>query len=745
MKGYIVKTIGRRKWIYLFIISLLVLIFYAEPVFADGNIDELFQYEVTGDNNDEIRILRYVGNAKNVTIPDKINRLPVTELAESAFYNNKIIEQVFFAGKNINFIGEEAFYGCSNLVYVDFKSTVITELADTAFRECTKLNNIYLPDTLTKIGERVFDGCTSLNSIFLGKNTISIGQMAFANCTGLKEIRIPKSVKQIWSQDKLGVYGGVFYGCSSLESVEFEGNNITKIPDNTFYGCSKLSSIDLPNSVTEIGARAFFMCIKLNNINLSNQLTTIGKGAFYLCRSLASITFPESLIDIQSGVLEEENTFGGCTRLKSIVFGSKIKTIQPYTFYGCSGLTSVTLPESMNLISTQAFGKCSSLSSVYSLGDIPTIQDNSFYGSDRGLTFYYQNGYSSSVADKYKKKDFEKSRNHIVVYYNNNDGNSGIQTAYGESGKTISEPIPPTKKGHSFIGWFNLTSNTFWNFSTNSVKSSVTLVAQWQINKYNILFNTQGGSLVNTNKDVFYESKLGALPVPTRSDYEFIGWFTDVNGSGSECTKDTLMKDNDMVLYAKWKLNPTPPETPVIQVSENAPTQVKILWNQVSNITGYDIYRATSYNGRYTLIGSASSAATGYINKRLVKGKTYYYRVKAYKSIEGQKFYSGYSPKMKIKLISRPAQAKLSAKKKSTTSTDLTWGKVVDADGYEVFFKTKSSDKFKKFAEFKGNVLGCYHTKLAKNKNYYYTVRAYTIVGGQRVYGKAASSKLVKL
>ncbi|MBP3349656.1 MAG: leucine-rich repeat domain-containing protein [Bacteroidaceae bacterium] len=71
----------------------------------------------------------------------------------------------------------------------------------------------------------------------------SISQYAFRGCSGLTSVNIPNSVTSI---DEY-----TFYGCSGLTSVNIP-NSVTSIGGYSFYYCSGLTSITIPNSVTSI-------------------------------------------------------------------------------------------------------------------------------------------------------------------------------------------------------------------------------------------------------------------------------------------------------------------------------------------------------------------------------------------------------------------------------------------------------------------------------------------------------------
>lgn len=60
---------------------------------------------------------------------------------------------------------------------------------------------------------------------------------------------------------------------------------------------------------------------------------------------------------------------------------------------------------------------------------------------------------------------------------------------------------------------------------------------------------------------------------------------------------------------------------------------VKLSWTKVSGAKGYEIYRATSKNGTYKKVVTTSK--TSYQDKKLSSKKTYYYKVRAYKTSGG--------------------------------------------------------------------------------------------------------------
>ena len=109
----------------------------------------------------------------------------------------------------------------------------------------------------TSIGGAAFRFCSSITSIILPNSITSIGKGAFSECSALTSITIPNSVTSIGYC--------AFYKCSSITSITLP-NSITSIGEYAFEDCSSITSITLPNSITSIGDDAFCACNKLKKV-----------------------------------------------------------------------------------------------------------------------------------------------------------------------------------------------------------------------------------------------------------------------------------------------------------------------------------------------------------------------------------------------------------------------------------------------------------------------------------------------
>ena len=116
--------------------------------------------------------------------------------------------------KYLGSIGADAFFNCASLKEIQLPVSV-TAIYDNAFSLCTSLETINLPIALSYVGYHAFSGCASLKSIDLPYFS-TINACVFYECTGLEEIVIPSTITYIDDD--------VFYNCTGLKTIIFEGD-----------------------------------------------------------------------------------------------------------------------------------------------------------------------------------------------------------------------------------------------------------------------------------------------------------------------------------------------------------------------------------------------------------------------------------------------------------------------------------------------------------------------------------------
>ena len=253
-----------------------------------------------------------------------------------------------------------------------------------AFRNCSGLRSITIPNSVKSIGLRAFWGCSSLTSITIPNGVESIEYGTFWGCSSLTSITIPNSVKSIDVD--------AFWGCSSLTSITLP-NSVKSIGLSAFQGCNSLTSITIPNSVESIEGSAFWGCSSLTSITLPNSVKSIRQCAFQGCNSLTSITIPNSVKSIESG------TFWECSSLTSIIIPDNVICIGGGAFANCENIETVVFGKNVEKIDGDAFLDCSKIyeMTIYA-ATVPTIDESTFEGVSERVTLYVPKG----SAKKYK-------------------------------------------------------------------------------------------------------------------------------------------------------------------------------------------------------------------------------------------------------------------------------------------------------------------------------------------------------
>ena len=245
------------------------------------------------ENNEYISV--YSGD---VVVPSKVTNngkeYTVVAIGDTAFNKCTNLTSVVIP-ETVTKIGWAAFQNCSNLPSITIPESV-TEIGVNAFFGCTAMpveNDIRYADTYV-IG--VTDKThTSYN---IKEGTRFIGSDAFRYCTNLVSIHIPNSVISIDFE--------AFRNCNALKSI-IVPFSVKSIGEFAFEDCKKLESAQWPNAVTWIGQGVFRNCVNLSTIKLGNGINSISNEWFRGCpitEVYVNWTSPAGL-NIQRGAFTE--------------------------------------------------------------------------------------------------------------------------------------------------------------------------------------------------------------------------------------------------------------------------------------------------------------------------------------------------------------------------------------------------------------------------------------------------------
>ena len=178
------------------------------------------------------------------------------------------------------------------------------------------------------------------------------------------------------------------------------------------------------------------------------------------------------------------------------------------------------------------------------------------------------------------------------------------------------------------------------------------------------------------------------------------------------------------------------------RVSSRGSNSLKLAWNKPAGAPGYQLQRKSG-NSYKTL---ATVKGTSYTHKSLTAGAGYTYRVRAYRTVGGKNYYSGWAYMTAYTKPATPNLTGLSATK-SGHKIKATWKKVGgSASGYQIYWaKDKNFKKMVSKTTVSGQKKTSYTGKnFTKGKRYYVKVRAYKTVNGNKIYGAWSNVRNVK-
>ena len=249
----------------------------------------------------------------------------------------------------------------------------------------------------------------------------------------------------------------------------------------------------------------------IRSVDIPQGVTSIGNHAFEECFALEEVTIPQSVTSI--GLI----AFGGCCKLTTLSLGENVETIGGGAFFRCSSLSNITIPKKVKVIESgysgtpsfyRTFAYCSSLKYIILPAELTTFEAR--LDDCPACVIYYNN-------DEDHAKDLLKNN-----YY--------LRDA--------------VQNGHQLLCLCHVT------FDAKGGNLTYDKVPVYETEK-----------ITETLANNLEETDLDAINHPTRTGYNFIGWYTTADGKpedGKFDVNNTAITD-DITLYAGWEPDPNAP------------------------------------------------------------------------------------------------------------------------------------------------------------------------------------------
>lgn len=547
-------------------------------IFGEG---EMADYSISSSAKNFVPWKQYAEQIKTVQVYEG-----VTSIGASAFqdykryetrYEKDSIEYVFLPSSLIS-IGDSAFLWCDTIEEIIIPNSV-TSIGAYAFAHCSKLSNITLSNNLSSISEGLFEYSNSLKTISFPKSITTIGSWAFMD-SGIETLTIPDTVqiirdfsfqslslKEITFEGDIKTYSSAFSGATNLSKVVFNGKITFPKSDvgNLFNQCKNLTYLKIPSVFSYEGRyypiQSFMNFRGCDNLKFEN-ITFNDK-----CKVIDGVLFShdgKKLLWYNKDIKDSNYTIP-----------DGVEEIDWQAFYGNNHIEHVVFSNTVKTLGGRAFQSCENLNNVIIPEGVEELFDFQFCTSLKRIVI------PSSVnrmyqQDKNSTSTFERVRD--IVFYCDHG-------SYCE--QFIDE--------YSFLG--EVRETVYCNFDAN------------------------GGTVEKAKQAVIPQDKYWILPTPTRSGYDFDGWYTDKTGGTKITTESVVDPESSFTLFAHWITDDIEkPSVTLTATNDINPSQnVTIDLCDNIGIKGYYWGTSSSYsNNAYTTTSSTS------ISKTVDSAGTYY-------------------------------------------------------------------------------------------------------------------------
>lgn len=342
-------------------------------------------------------MIGYTGTQSHLRPWDSFEEYDVTAIGEGALKGNQNL--VYFSvpyNDLFTTIGKEALAD-SSVQTVDLFDSVTT-IEEGAFRNCTELKDLVLPNSVTSIGTGALSGCTSLTELVLPESITEIGEEVFAGCTGLTRLVLPADSGYMNAAAFAGVDFSILRISDGATDEQVAAWN--ELLDTAWYDPVERESEFKTVSVMpyeETVPEDFWYdseFMRLDDyegyeLNLYLPRSIDGVSVDMISANVlsrAKNTWEEPTLPVKSVVIPETakelvaEAFCDCQDLEAVICYAPLENVPYRAFANCPSLRQVIFVNGVRNIEELAFENCPNLETVY-LGYTDTIVNETAFDS----------------------------------------------------------------------------------------------------------------------------------------------------------------------------------------------------------------------------------------------------------------------------------------------------------------------------------------------------------------------------
>lgn len=433
-----------------------------------------------------------------------------------------------------------SYYTRTNHTTGETETIKVRGIAEGLFKGNTNIIGVSLGNFINEIPAYAFEGCTSLKEVIC-PNVVRIGQNAFKGCVSLSEFTLPNEIEYIGEYAFDGI-SAIKVNAPTLEIAKaVASSNVKNITldisriENTNFGGTKFNIGSEIETFKLLGGYREYQGLSIK----SDAQTTILSGITMYASDIVPVWVSSKNLTLErvklighdfALVMQADETVLSIEGVSTILSEKQNAVIAK----------NVTFVEINEQTTSYIITTDSNTEKNYRVLICGSINNNDGYLDEKNVVKISENEYSNYLSSK-------------KITFNANGGTVSKTEMTVPYESEIGELPIPYLDNFTFMGWFTKASGGEEITADSVVTADMTLYAQWASNVYIVSFDPNGGSVSPSSNKVTYGATYGTLPTPTRTGYQFLGWYTSATDGSVVNASTTVTASSNHTIYARWE------------------------------------------------------------------------------------------------------------------------------------------------------------------------------------------------